>query len=97
MSEEVDEIVLEEIARTCSGLGIQGTDLESMSIQIYRNYRVQREEAHFAVASVAIVMHEYNSDIPLDFIVAASSVENIEQVSLLKNHIEETLGLKHYY
>jgi transcription initiation factor TFIIIB Brf1 subunit/transcription initiation factor TFIIB len=93
MGERLDDEVLEEMKRTCSGLGVEETDVENAARKLYGAYEVKRPVDTFAVACVAIAMQEYNNDIPLEFVVTASSVDDIEQVRMLKSHIEQVLGL----
>lgn len=93
MREAADDAVAEEIERTCSGLGVQGTEVEEAAKTLYGTYEVKRPVEKFAVACVAIAMQEYNNDIPLDFIVTASSVEDSSEVEELKEHIESILNL----
>lgn len=93
MDDHPDDAVVEEIERTCSGLGVRGTDVEDAAKQLYATYEVKRPAEAFAVACVGIAMQEYNSDIPLDFVVMASSIDDVARIRALKAHIETVLDL----
>jgi transcription initiation factor TFIIIB Brf1 subunit/transcription initiation factor TFIIB len=88
-----DDPVVEEIQRVCNALGVEETDVEDASRTLYGTYLVKRPRRKMAVACVGIAMQEFNNDIPLDFIVTASSVDDTAEVRRLKTHIEDVLDL----
>lgn len=93
MDRHTDDKVVEEIDRTCAGLRVDGTDVAEAAKTIYATYEVKRPVDAFAVACVAIAMEEFNNDVPLEFVVMASSIDDVPQIQALKSHIEEVVDL----